>query len=69
MRINELKEQPLIVDLTNEPVEVQERVKRVLNKFNEIDKKWVKRIELVKVAQREGWTEEQYDAECKKRNI
>ena len=69
MRINELKEQPLIVDLTNEPVEVQERVTRVLNKFNEIDKKWVKRIELVKVAQREGWTEEQYDAECKKRNI
>ncbi|NJO64262.1 MAG: hypothetical protein HC836_40665 [Richelia sp. RM2_1_2] len=69
MRIDELKEQPIIVDLTNESVEVQSRVKKALDRLNKLGNRWEKRIELAKIAQAEGWTEEHYDAECAKRNI
>ncbi|NJO64263.1 MAG: hypothetical protein HC836_40670 [Richelia sp. RM2_1_2] len=69
MLIDELKEQPIIVDLTNESDEVISK----LENFRLVNEKHITRLErglrFLKNAANNDWSEEQYDAECKKKYL
>lgn len=58
-----------ILDISKEPIKIQERILKVVKQSNNKAYRLDKRIELTKSTQQERWCEDKYDAECKKRNI
>ncbi|NJO64139.1 MAG: hypothetical protein HC836_39985 [Richelia sp. RM2_1_2] len=73
MRIDELKsDKDALIDelgLSNESDETKNKILEIIKDSFRESNRWNKRIQLAKIAEKEGWSEEQYDAECKKRNI